>query len=228
VVRPGLPVGLGAGLRPGLGAGLPVGLSRYILVGVGDRPGAGMEGEMSTEGNIRVSDADRDAVAAQLREHYAQGRLTMDELNERLDRVFAARTNLELAAVTADLPYASPRGVLPSDQVGGSGPWMGASQYRGDQRGGGTGWSGPGWTGAGGGSGYGYAGRRGAGAILGFIPLILAFWCMVILLGVMGFGLGSGPSLVVILLGALAVLRRLLGLGRRRGTVGRRCGRRRW
>jgi hypothetical protein len=185
-----------------------------------------MEGQMSTEGNIRVSDADRDAVAAQLREHYAHGRLTMDELNDRLDRVFASRTNLELAAVTADLPYASPRGVLPSDRVGGSGPWMGASQYRGDQRGGGTGWSGPGWTGAG---GYGYRGRRGPGAILGFIPLILAFWCVIILLGALGFGLGSGPSLVVIILGALAVLRRLLGLGRRRGPVRRPgCGRRRW
>jgi hypothetical protein len=196
-----------------------------------------MEGQMPEERNIRVSDADRDAVAAQLREHYAQGRLTMDELNERLDRVFASRTNLELAAVTADLPYASPRGVLPSDRVGGSGPWMGSGQYRRDQGGrghqgwDGTGWNGTGWSGpgrtAGGRGGYGYGGRRGRGSVLGIIPLVLAVWCLIVLLGVMGFGLGSGPSLVVILLGALALLRRLLGLGRRRTSpVRRRCGRR--
>jgi Domain of unknown function (DUF1707) len=200
-----------------------------------------MEDQMSTEGNIRVSDAERDAVAAQLREHYAQGRLSMDELNERLDRVFGARTNLELAAVTSDLPYMSPRGVLPSDRVGrGSGPWMGNSQFRGDQhRGGhggpwqqgwdGTGWSGPGSAGPRGRSGYRYGGRHGLGAVLGFFPLILAFFCVLVLLGAMGFGFGSGPSLIVILLGALALLRRLLGLGRRRGPVRRRgCGRRRW
>ncbi len=51
---------------------------------------------MTTERNVRVSDADRDSVAAQLREHYAQGRLTMDELNERLDRVFRSRTRTDL------------------------------------------------------------------------------------------------------------------------------------
>lgn len=177
---------------------------------------------MSTERNIRVSDADRDAVAAQLREHYAQGRLTMDELNERLDRVFASRTNLELASVTSDLPYATPRGVLPSDRVGGSGPWMGHGQFRGDQRAGGQGWTGPDE-----GSDRGYAGRRGWSALLGVVPVILGFWCVLFIFGAMGFGLGSGPSIIVILLGALAVLRRLLGFGRRRPVrPGRRCGRR--
>jgi hypothetical protein len=197
---------------------------------------------MATEHNIRVSDADRDTVAAQLREHYAQGRLTLDELNERLDRVFAARTNLELASVTSDLPYASPRGVLPSDGVhhGGSGHWARGDQYQGgpgqgwggrDWTGpgrGGQGWAGPAWSGPGGGGGYRSSwGRRRGGSVLGFIPLILAVWCVLILLGALGFGLGSGPSIVVIVLGALAVLRRLFGLGRRRGMpVRRRCGRR--
>ncbi len=33
--------------------------------------------------NMRVGDAEREAVASQLREHYADGRLTLDELNER-------------------------------------------------------------------------------------------------------------------------------------------------
>jgi hypothetical protein len=45
---------------------------------------------MATGFNVRVGDADREAIAAQLREHYADGRLTLEELNERLDQVFAA------------------------------------------------------------------------------------------------------------------------------------------
>jgi hypothetical protein len=183
---------------------------------------------MSTEHNIRVGDADRDAVAAQLREHYAQGRLTMDELNERLDRVFASRTNLELASVTSDLPYAAPRGVLPSDGVrsgGTSGPWASGNRYRGGQGGNHQGWSGQAWGGHG--SGHGPGSRRGRGSVLGIFPLVLMFFCLVVLFGAMGFGLGSGPSLVVIILGALAVLRRLLGLGRRKSMpTRRRCGRR--
>jgi DUF1707 SHOCT-like domain len=189
---------------------------------------------MSTEHNIRVSDADRDAVAAQLREHYAQGRLTMDELNERLDRVFASRTNLELTSVTSDLPYAAPRGVLPSDGVrsgGTSGQWASGNRYRGGQGGNHQGWNAQGWSGpawGGPGGDHGSGGRRGRGSVLGIFPLVLTFFCLVVLLGAMGFGLGSGPSIVVILLGALAVLRRLLGLGRRKSMPARRrYGRRR-
>ena len=60
-----------------------------------------------TEGfNVRVGDADREAVAAQLRDHYADGRLTLDELNERLDQTFAAKTKADLTTVMQDLPYA--------------------------------------------------------------------------------------------------------------------------
>jgi Domain of unknown function (DUF1707) len=53
---------------------------------------------------LRVGDAERDAAAADLGEHYAAGRLTLDELNERLESVFAARTYGQLARVMADLP----------------------------------------------------------------------------------------------------------------------------
>jgi Domain of unknown function (DUF1707) len=187
---------------------------------------------MATDPNIRVSDADRDAVAAQLREHYAQGRLTLDELNERLDRTFSARTNLELASVTADLPYAPPRGVLPSDRLrGGYGQsgqgWAGSGQNRGGQGRGSSGWTGMGSGGRGG--GYGYGRRCGRGSILGLLPLLLVVWACLILVSAFGFGIGSGPSLIVIILGALAVLRRLLGLGRRRTMpTRRRSYRRHW
>ncbi|WP_067822824.1 DUF1707 SHOCT-like domain-containing protein [Actinomadura kijaniata] len=59
---------------------------------------------MAPNPDIRASDADRDRVASALREHCAQGRITIDELNERLESVYAARTLGELEAVTADLP----------------------------------------------------------------------------------------------------------------------------
>ena len=57
-----------------------------------------------TDPTLRASDAEREQHAQLLREHAAQGRLTVDELEERLDRVYAARTVGELAPVVADLP----------------------------------------------------------------------------------------------------------------------------
>ena len=57
-----------------------------------------------SEAELRVSDEDRERVATELREHYATGRLDGDELGDRLDRVYAARTAGELEALRADLP----------------------------------------------------------------------------------------------------------------------------
>ena len=62
---------------------------------------------MATGFNVRIGDADREAVAAQLREHYADGRLTLEELNERLDLAFAAKTKADLNPVMRDLPQAA-------------------------------------------------------------------------------------------------------------------------
>jgi len=53
---------------------------------------------------IRVGDADREATAAALSEHFAQGRLTLDELNARLEVALAATTHGALSEATADLP----------------------------------------------------------------------------------------------------------------------------
>ena len=39
-----------------------------------------------------------------LQRHFADGRLTEDELNERLEQVLGARTLGQLYALTADLP----------------------------------------------------------------------------------------------------------------------------
>jgi hypothetical protein len=53
---------------------------------------------------IRVSDADRDRVTARLREHFAEGRLTPDELDQRLSATLNAKTFGDLRRIMADLP----------------------------------------------------------------------------------------------------------------------------
>jgi Domain of unknown function (DUF1707) len=53
---------------------------------------------------LRAGDGDRDAVAEQLREAHAEGRLTIEELEDRLGKTYAARTFADLAPLTADLP----------------------------------------------------------------------------------------------------------------------------
>jgi Domain of unknown function (DUF1707) len=59
---------------------------------------------MANSPEMRASDADRDRVAAILREHTAQGRITMEEFHERLEQLYESRTYGELAKLTADLP----------------------------------------------------------------------------------------------------------------------------
>ena len=54
--------------------------------------------------HIRVSDADRDRVTARLREHFAEGRLTSDELDERISAALNAKTFGDLRPLMADLP----------------------------------------------------------------------------------------------------------------------------
>jgi hypothetical protein len=55
---------------------------------------------------MRASDADRERVAEVLRTAAAEGRLHLDELDERLSAVYAARTYAELEPITHDLPTA--------------------------------------------------------------------------------------------------------------------------
>ncbi|MER5993066.1 DUF1707 SHOCT-like domain-containing protein [Streptomyces viridosporus] len=59
--------------------------------------------------DLRASDADRERVAEILRDALAEGRLDMEEFEERLDATYRARTYGELAPITRDLPAA--RGV---------------------------------------------------------------------------------------------------------------------
>lgn len=75
-------------------AGLVNGATKGEAPGLTDGPGR----------PIRASDADREAVAAALRQHAAEGRLTMQEFEERLDKVYAATTYGDLQPLLADLP----------------------------------------------------------------------------------------------------------------------------
>ena len=81
--------------------------------------------------HIRVSDADRERVASQLRDQYAEGRLTADELDERITATLSAKTFAELRRVTADLP-------VPGPAAGSAGPGAGrpAPPWAGRPRGG--------------------------------------------------------------------------------------------
>jgi len=53
---------------------------------------------------LRIGDAERDVATAQLREHFVAGRLTFDELTERIDAALAAKTQRQIDGVMADLP----------------------------------------------------------------------------------------------------------------------------
>jgi hypothetical protein len=74
---------------------------------------------MASQPSLRIGNTERDACAAELREHYAHGRLTLEEFSQRLDAVFAAKTQRDLSQITKDLPHVRPNDVpLPSSQVG--------------------------------------------------------------------------------------------------------------
>jgi hypothetical protein len=60
-------------------------------------------------GRLRASHADREQAIEVLKDAFAQGRLTGDELDSRVGQAFASRTCAELAALTADIP-AGPAG----------------------------------------------------------------------------------------------------------------------
>ena len=179
---------------------------------------------MSSE--MRVSDAEREATASELREHYASGRLSQDELDERLDRTFAAKTRGDLDAIMADLPS------LRSGTPPLAGAGQGSNPGQGWNPGGGWGPGGTGWGQSRPGLGYPGTGSRGpCGAgqgISGVISMVIAI-CVLAGLGIMAaFGTGADggrPIAIVLLLAAFALLRRLV-FGRRRRARARQRRRR--
>jgi Domain of unknown function (DUF1707) len=174
---------------------------------------------MAAGNEMRVGDAEREAAAAELREHYASGRLTLDELNERVDKAFAAKTRGDISTLMTDLPSARPG-------------WPGAAGAGSSSKPGGSAGA-PGAIGAGapfgpGGDGWGSRASgplRSAGSVL-VTMLVVAALFLVGMLGAFG-GIGTGrPIGIVLILAAFALLRRLF-FRRRIGACGPRR-RRRW
>jgi hypothetical protein len=144
--------------------------------------------------DLRVGDADREAVAAALQEHYAQGRLSHEEFTERLDAALSARTQRDLDALTSDLPHVRiPSAPLPTASVN---PGAGRS--------------------GGGRAGGAFTSLR----IVVAVALAVALWCvaMVHTWHFTFFGVaGKWPVLAVGLLVLRWIMRHVFGL-RRRGS----------
>jgi uncharacterized protein DUF1707 len=69
---------------------------------------------MAEAPDLLVSDRDRSRVGDELRTHYEAGRLTLEEFQERLDELHAARTETQLENVLRQLPTGRPS-VSPRD-----------------------------------------------------------------------------------------------------------------
>lgn len=89
---------------------------------------------MAETPELRASDADREQTAELLRRAAGEGRLTVDELDERLAEAFAARTRAELEALVADVvlsgdaalgvPVGAPAASLPVVPGEGATKWL--------------------------------------------------------------------------------------------------------
>jgi Domain of unknown function (DUF1707) len=153
-----------------------------------------LEEQMAGQYDMRVGDTEREATVTELREHFASGRLTQEEFNERVDEAFAAKTRGDLKSVMRDLPSVRPP--VPTAASSGSGSRSGYDS--------------------------GFHGSRPHMGVLGAVMSVLL--PLVILFSILdfGFGLGGGrPIAVVIFLAALAMVRRLL-FRRRRAWAGPR------
>ncbi|MGW5345378.1 DUF1707 SHOCT-like domain-containing protein [Streptomyces sp. HUAS TT3] len=84
------------------------------------------EGPQKALPELRASDADRERVVERLRDAVAEGRLDMDEFEERLEAAYTSRTYAELEPLTRDLPApgGAPAGVpFPAAGTGADGSW---------------------------------------------------------------------------------------------------------
>lgn len=89
-----------------------------------------------------MSDADREQAAETLRQAAGDGRITFEELDERLGLTYAARTYADLDAVTGDLPGPGVPARLPApaaaplpDRIGGTpGPAFSLAIMSGEKR----------------------------------------------------------------------------------------------
>lgn len=86
---------------------------------------------MMERSHLRAGDEDRKHVVAELQRHYVEGRLSQDELDDRVGRALAARSLGELDELQRDLPSpgAPPASAPDAMPEAGSGPW-GRREFR--------------------------------------------------------------------------------------------------
>jgi hypothetical protein len=162
---------------------------------------------MASQPSLRIGDADRESVAAELREHYAHGRLTLDEFSQRLDAVFAAKTQRDLQRITSDLPHVRPDNVpLPSARIGQPSAHVTSSRPRGDSHG-----------------DHGGRHYRSGFAALSTLLAAVAAWLLVydVILVSLRWPLGGRIGLLIAVFAVVrGLLRRIFGV--RRGACGKR------
>ncbi len=149
---------------------------------------------MAAASGLRIGDADREAVAASLREHFAQGRLTLEEFQHRLGAVFSARTEGDLAEIISDLPHASiPPASLPAGRIG-----AGDKGYQRDH-----------------GRGHRPVHRSRLAGLAGLVLIVLAICVVALFLPVALLGMAISRSVLfvlgLLLFGRRGLLRRLKG-----------------
>jgi len=153
---------------------------------------------MAAASGLRIGDAEREAATASLREHFAQGRLTLEEFQHRLGAVFSARTDRDLADITRDLPHPSiPPASRPAGRLA-----AGNSGYRQDYR-------------RDRGPGYRPSRRSRLAGLAGLVMIVLAICVVALFLPVALFGMAISRSVLFVLgrllFGRRGLLRRLKG-----------------
>ncbi len=78
---------------------------------------------------LRIGDAEREAAAHELGEHYAMGRISADEHSERLEQIYAARTAADLAPAFVDLPRPRTAEPVARTKQRGPRPWGGRPSF---------------------------------------------------------------------------------------------------
>ena len=81
-------------------AGLPPGNMLWVW----PMPYGSMESRPSQQAQLRIGDAERDRAVAALGDHFAAGRLTNEEFEQRMEQAIKARFNEDLEPLFADLP----------------------------------------------------------------------------------------------------------------------------
>jgi Domain of unknown function (DUF1707) len=81
-------------------------------------PGATIRSWPAESREIRIGDAERDRAVAELGDHYATGRLTREEFDERIEQAMQARFDRDLRPLFADLPVGADSEPSPSAMKG--------------------------------------------------------------------------------------------------------------